>query len=125
MPTDRIARERIKGLRDLMDQRFAAAEGALQIALGEREKAMLKAEAASDRRLEGMNEFRQTLSDQAATLVGRAEFNARIDSIVEAVNRLDKQGSAASGRGAGAAALWGWIVGAAGLVLAAGAYFRG
>lgn len=43
----------------------------------EQEKAILTALAANDRRLDGMNEFRDTLKDQAATFIPRSEYDAR------------------------------------------------
>lgn len=52
----------IGGLRDNVTTAMAAAD-----------KAVNKAEQASERRFEGVNEFRQTLSDQAATFVTRNE----------------------------------------------------
>ena len=58
------------------------------------EKAVLKAEAASERRFESVNEFRATLADQAARLMPRAEVEISIkslgDKVTEALSRLDR-----------------------------------
>jgi hypothetical protein len=45
---------------------------------GERDRAVTAALAASDKRLDGMNEFRQTLKDQQGTYVTRAEVYAMV-----------------------------------------------
>jgi hypothetical protein len=45
------------------------------------EKAIAKAEAATDRRLEGMNEFRDQLADQTKTYIPRAEAEQRFAEI--------------------------------------------
>lgn len=47
--------------------------------------AIRKAESAIDRRLEGVNEFRQTLSDQQGTYIPRLEALALIKSIEEKI----------------------------------------
>jgi hypothetical protein len=89
-------------------ERFEASQTALQAALVEREKAVnaalaaaeklntaslinaeravLKAEAAAERRFESVNEFRQTLSDQAASLITRNEVNARFEAMAEKID---------------------------------------
>lgn len=55
------------------------------------EKAILKAEGASERRFEGVNEFRNTLSDQQRTLMPRSEVEVMRDSMAERVNALKEQ----------------------------------
>jgi len=92
-------------------QRFDAQEKAVASALAAAKEAVLKAEAASDRRFESVNEFRQTLTDQAATFAPRAEVDLRFAS-------LEKDRDHSAGRGAGLNAMWGYVVGAAGLVVA-------
>jgi hypothetical protein len=61
--------------RDLRyQQRFDAQSKAIQDALTAAEKAVVKAEVATEKRFEGVNEFRQTLSDQAANFISRKEL---------------------------------------------------
>jgi hypothetical protein len=80
-----------------------------------------------EKRLEGMNEFRSSLSDQASRLMPRVEAEQRIGSlsdklnentsthatrIGEIVSRLDRM----EGRGSGINAGWGYLVGLIGLL---------
>jgi len=83
--------------------------------------ATTKAEAATERRFEGVNEFRAALSDLAALQVPRAEFTLALSQINSKIEDLkiatdtkisDLRGS----NRAGASALWGYIVGAGGFL---------
>lgn len=103
-----------------MDRRFTAAlasqDKAVQIALIASEKAVAKAEAAAEKRFESNNEFRGQLSDQAATLMPRAEAEQRLAALADKID--DLKGSSR----AGASTLWGYLAGAAGLALAVAAF---
>ena len=57
-----------------MKTAFDAADKAVAAALESAEKAVTKAEAAAEKRFESVNEFRQQLTDQAATFVSRTEY---------------------------------------------------
>lgn len=59
-----------------IDKAFEAAEKAVNTALESAEQAVQKAEAASDKRFESVNEFRGQLSDQTAQFVTRVEHTA-------------------------------------------------
>jgi hypothetical protein len=61
-----------------------------------------KAESAMNKRLEGMNEFRSALQDQASKAVTRELFDAKFDALAEAINKIEKRmayysGAAAAG----------------------------
>lgn len=114
-----------EALRTALDGSKTATDAALAAA----EKATSKAEIAADKRFEAVNEFRAQLADQAATLISRAEAEARIDAIGERSelqitqlnamvgsmgSRLDRN----EGRGAGLNAGWGYLVGVMGVLLA-------
>lgn len=101
-------------------ERFAAQEGANQLALNAAEKAVLKAENASEKRFEAVNEFRATLSDQAATLISRKEVEALFSAVNSTLNRLENSDAAALGKGAGMSQLWGVIVASGGLAIGIG-----
>jgi hypothetical protein len=60
---------------------------ATQAALDAADKALTKAEQASEKRFEGVNEFRATLQDQASRFVTRAEMDAKIEGMEK--NRKD------------------------------------
>jgi hypothetical protein len=93
------------------EQRFIAQESAVQAALlAQKEavatallsadRAVSKAEMAAEKRFEGMNEFRQALSDQNSTFLPRAEgesqfknlndkFSAQFTGIIDQYRKFD------------------------------------
>lgn len=85
---------------------LAAVKEATQAALTAAKEAVVKAENASEKRFEGVNEFRQTLSDQAATFISRSEFNALKE-------RLDR----GEGRSGGLNDGWKWLLAIAALAV--------
>lgn len=64
-----------------MQTAFTAADRAVEAALESAEKAVAKAETAANKRFEAVNEFRGQLSDQAATLMSRAEGDVRFRAL--------------------------------------------
>lgn len=93
---ERLARveEQLLALDRLMAARFASMDEKTTLALSSADKAVSKAEIATERRFEGVNEFRQTLSDQAAQFVTRREFESlrhagteRMDELKEWIDR--------------------------------------
>jgi hypothetical protein len=81
----RILDERYATQTKALDAAFKAAEQAVAVALANAEKATQKAEAASERRFEGVNEFRKALSDQTATFIPRAEYDASFAALADRV----------------------------------------
>jgi hypothetical protein len=69
---------------------------------------------STERRFESVNEFRQTLSDQAATFATRDQLEAMRTLVAAMAARLDRQEGRSTGLGAG----WGYLVAAAGVVIA-------
>jgi homoserine kinase len=80
-------------------QRFEAQTKAIDAALSSAEKAVTKAETATERRFEGVNEFRQTLSDQAATFISRVEYAALEKRVTELATKQEKDTSRGEGIG--------------------------
>lgn len=99
-------------------QRFDAQQLGLTDALKAAEKAVVKAEVATDKRFEGVNEFRETLSDQANTFMTRHEYSAAHDALVEKVEAIAKIQDNAVGHSQGLTAGWGYLVAAVGLAVA-------
>jgi predicted transcriptional regulator len=62
---------------------FDAADRAVQAALQAVKEASDKADAASEKRFDSVNEFRNTLSDQASRLMPRIEAEARIQAMTD------------------------------------------
>ena len=77
-------------------------------------KAIDTALIATERRFEGVNEFRKTLSDQAGTFATRDQVEALRTLMAAMAARLDRQEGRSTGLGAG----WGYLVAAAGVVIA-------
>lgn len=80
------------------------------LALASADKAVQKAEAATEKRFESVNEFRKTLSDQAQDFVTRREYEvsrqSTVDRLGEVQTRLDK----AEGRSTGLQSGWGYLI---------------
>jgi predicted phage tail protein len=70
-----------------MHTAFTAAEVAVQAALTAQKEAVKTAAEATEKRFEGVNEFRKTLSDQTQGFMSRDEVNVRIDALTAAVAR--------------------------------------
>jgi CHASE3 domain sensor protein len=92
------------------EQRFADLEKSLTVALAASEKAILKAESATERRFEAVNEFRSTLSDQATQFVTSAENDATILRISDRLEELANRVNRAEGRGIGLNAGWVYLL---------------
>lgn len=116
--------QRLNSLERLTDAKLAnlstkidAQAAQVGLALAAADKAVTKAEIATEKRFESVNEFRQTLSDQTKTFIARVEFEVVRDShagqITELASRLDKL----EGKGIGLNAGWVYLVG--GLTVAA------
>ena len=71
----------------LNETRFLSSKEAVAFALTSSEKAILKAEAAADKRFESVNEFRAALSDQSNTFMTRTEYHTQHASLAEKVDR--------------------------------------
>jgi hypothetical protein len=99
-------------------QRSESQDLAVASALQTSEKAIIKAEAATEKRLEGLNELRSMAEDQAKYFARTEVINPRIDA-------LDVLVKASMARRGGVQEAWGQFAVAAGLIIAATAlYFR-
>lgn len=85
---------KIKALDRLLTAQISAQDEKVQLALSSAEKAISKAEVATERRFEGVNEFRAALSDQAQAFANRdavdtsfGTMRQRIDDLSSAVSR--------------------------------------
>lgn len=107
------------------DQRFTDMQTALQAALAAVKEETAKAERAADRRFESINEFRGLVNDLVSGKVDKAEFTLslasildRMEDVKERVGRNETRITRSEGKGAGKDALWGYIVGAVGVLAA-------
>jgi len=95
---------------------MTAAEKAVTTAMSAAEKAVIKAEAAAEKRFEAVNEFRQSLSDMTATLMPRAEANAKFDAVAEKIEIIQRTLDKHQGESGGLIQGWGYIAGVIGVV---------
>jgi hypothetical protein len=104
-------------LREYVDIRFDAQEKAVNAALAAADRAVNKAEIASEKRFENMNEFRGALADSARLLMPRSEFEQITKTQADRLTLMESRFNAAEARGRGESQSWIKI----GLVIAAGA----
>lgn len=98
------------------EERFKSQEDHTALALAAAREAVAKAETSSDKRFDSVNEFRKTLSDQTATFIPRSEALALLAGQADKIDGLQSRLDKLEGRGAGGAALWGYAVGALGVI---------
>jgi hypothetical protein len=70
------------------EDRFKATDDKTSLALTASEKAVTKAETATEKRFDSVNEFRKTLSDQAAEFLPRREYFSGHQSILDKVESI-------------------------------------
>ena len=89
--TDVSLREYLAALinaeRERSDARFKSIEDSVHAAFTESQKAITKAETATEKRFEGVNEFRMTLSDQASQFVTRDTLAATTEKLQSGIDR--------------------------------------
>src|ERR1700679_3792438 len=93
-------------LREYVDIRFDAQEKAVGAALAAADRAVGKAELASEKRFESMNEFRGALADSARLLMPRAESEQVTKVLATKVELLETRVNAREDRGAGEDHSW-------------------
>jgi hypothetical protein len=69
------------------DARFEAMQDAVRTAFGESQKAITKAETATEKRFESVNEFRSALTDQATRFVTRDALASLSDKLQAGIDR--------------------------------------
>lgn len=98
------------GLKEYFDMRFENAEKGVNAALAAAKEAVIKAENATEKRFEGVNEFRNTLADQQRTLIPRAEAELIIKGISDRLKVVEDLRIEKTGESGGAKNLWVVIV---------------
>jgi hypothetical protein len=100
------------------EERFRATDEKTGLALTSSEKAVAKAEVATEKRFDAVNEFRGQLKDQAATLLPRAEANIEFNSLRKDLEEVKRSSLTSQGRASGFTASWGIAVSVALLAIA-------
>jgi predicted nucleic acid-binding Zn-ribbon protein len=123
---DRFAaqKEALFRLEQRYEERFLAQKEAISKAEQSAEErfvaqkeAISKAEQGAEERFRSVNEFRAVLTEQQRTLITRSELEAKLESIYEKIDSLKSSTLMAEGTGKGTHAVWGYIMGAIGLIL--------
>lgn len=110
-------------LREYVDVRFDAQQAAVEAALASADRAVQKAEAASDKRFASVNEFRQALGDSARLTMPRSEAEQQFKAMTEKVDELTKRLNARDEQGRGLSEGWTMLIAAVGLVAVLWALF--
>jgi hypothetical protein len=98
-----------------VDDRFMSQEKAVAAALAAAKEAVAKAETATEKRFESVNEFRGALNDSSRLLMPRTEAEMAMAEIRRSVADLDGRIKAKEDRGRGMNQ--GWVILVAGIGL--------
>jgi hypothetical protein len=109
-----------------VDSMFKNQETAVTAALASADKANLKAEIASEKRFDSVNEFRQSLADAGRLNMPRTEAELRFNGIESTLKSLQDDTLAHTERNRGESRVWAIVTGVMGGVLGAiGGYLSG
>jgi hypothetical protein len=109
-------RERFEAQKEATRLALEAQKEATRLALDTARQAVDKAEVASNKRFEGVNEFRQTLSDQQRTLMPRNEAELQFGRIREELQLLREQDMKRISQGLGLQHGWSILIAALGAI---------
>ncbi len=107
----------IETLRIHLEERISAVAHAAAVASENAARAVTKAEMAAEKRFEGLNEFRGTLSDQQRNLMPRDEANIRFDSLTHEIRGAQHILETMRAEQKGVVGGWGYSVGVIGFLL--------
>lgn len=105
-----LLESKIDALERHFDQRFDSAEQAVSRAVDAAKEANDKAERALERRLDLLNEFRQAMENQSATLMPRADADLQFKAIEKRLNITE-------GKARGLGIAWHFAVGLVGFLV--------
>ncbi len=115
---EREARVNVKF--EALDRALLLAAESVKTAMAASEKALVKAELATERRFEGVNEFRAAMADQQATFARKTEVDILINAINNKVDLLMAQQHKHLGKESGVGVVWGVVVVVMGFMLTGG-----
>jgi hypothetical protein len=98
-----LLNEQIKALEHRFDEKIKEADTRYMQRFLAQVEATTKADMASEKRFENVNEFRKTLTDQTATFVPRTEYSQANQSLSERVSKIEALSVAREARMSGAA----------------------
>lgn len=101
-------------LKEHLESRIVSTEKSVTIAMAAADKAVTKAEVATEKRFDGVNEFRNAMKDQQGTFADKTQTDFRLASIE---GRLEKIGGVSLGVTISTAVVAGLISAIASVVL--------
>jgi two-component sensor histidine kinase len=104
---ERLIDAKLTTLRTIIDLQ---AEKSVNL-LAASDKAISKAEAATEKRFESVNEFRLTLSDQTKSFISKVEFEALRDTTGTRISGLSSRLDKIEGKAVGLTAGWIYLLG--------------
>lgn len=110
--------QRFEAQQQAINAALMAQKEAINAALVAQKEAVIKAEVATEKRFEGVNEFRQTLGDQQRMFITRTEVDINLKSLNEKVGLIQSQMERLQSERAGVKGGWGYAVGLIGFILA-------
>lgn len=100
-----------------LEQRIRSVHREIDIEALATRTAVQKAETATEKRFESVNEFRAQMADQATLFITRREVEAVVGSNAEKVVAITDRINRSEGRGAGMSQFAGWIFGGVGFIV--------
>lgn len=107
---DKRYQQRFEDAKTAVDIAFSAQKESVQSALLSAERAVLKAEGASEKRFDAVNEFRSTLADQQRTLMPRAEAEIIFKSLSDRIREISNTQKLKEGEKIGSHDTFAWII---------------
>jgi hypothetical protein len=108
----------INGLNEKLGLLIAAQKEGVKTAMDAAEKAVVKAEVATDKRFEGLNELRKMAEDWRSEFARKSDLDLQIKGIADKIEDLkqrisdsDMKLGAIVARGVGRSDLWGYLIG--------------
>ncbi len=77
-------------IRDFVHSEVNHLEEKMIITNAKNDEALKSAKGEMERRLEGMNEFREQLDRQATTFISRSEYDVKHENIVQKIDSISK-----------------------------------
>lgn len=121
---DKRYEERFSASQKALELGLSGTRGEISVALAAAKEAVLKAENATEKRFESVNEFRGTLDNQQRTLIPRSEvaeirqgLEEKIHNLTKLLDEVRTQTTSRTAERRGVQGGWGYAVGAVGLVL--------
>ena len=99
------------------NQRFDNVTAATNAALAASDRAVTKAELASEKRFDAVNEFRATLADQQRNLMPRNEVEIINNSLSERLEKIENRLILIEGKGVGIGQGMGYVIGIIGAII--------